>query len=78
MLEMPYFARIPALQDMHMPYFYLNGLKMKIKCGMWHYTTGLVVSNVLKNYSAFSVSRTTYPKLHCYIPTDLILQQHCC
>jgi len=34
MLEMPYFARIPALQDMHMPYFYLKGLQMNIKCGM--------------------------------------------
>lgn len=48
MLEMPYFARIPALQDMHMPYFYLNGLQMKIKCGMWHYATGWVVSYVSK------------------------------
>jgi len=34
MLEMPNFARIPTLQDTRMPYFYLNGLQMKIKCGM--------------------------------------------
>jgi hypothetical protein len=34
MFEMPNFARIPTLHDTHMPYFYLNGLQMKIKCGM--------------------------------------------
>jgi len=34
MLEMPYFVRIPALRDMHMPYICLNGLQMNIKCGM--------------------------------------------
>jgi len=77
MLEMPNFARIPTLQDTRMPYFYLNGLQMKIKCGMWHYATGWVVSYVLKDCSAFKVLRTTYP-MHCHISADLILQQHCC
>jgi len=77
-LEMPYFARIPALQDTHISYFYLNGLQMKMKCGMWHYGTGWVVSYVLKDCSAFKVLRTTYPMMHCHIPTDLMLQQHCC
>jgi hypothetical protein len=78
MLAMPYFARIPALQDMHMPYFYLNGLQMNIKCRMWHYATGWVVSYASKDCSAFKVLRTPYPMMNCHIPTDLMLQQHCC